>query len=157
MGPDITNNESGKAPYALVIYCNNNLNILIVVNMMRMTWTSFMQFLLKVDKSIMKHFCHHGGNKRGATATIMKRCHGNVPVPVTRLRYRWKGEVCGCVQKMVGRSLISGVPRVGDKETSDTLDTVQTRASHTSQAFVLGRSSRGYTFEAFIFEADGVW
>ena len=36
------------------------------------------------------------------------------------------------------------------------LDMVQTRASQTSQAFVLGRSSRGYTFEAFIFEADGV-
>ena len=34
MGPGITNNESGKSPYALVIYCNNNLNILIVVVMM---------------------------------------------------------------------------------------------------------------------------
>ena len=77
--------------------------------------------------------------KRGATATITKRCHGNVPVPVTRLRYRCKGEVCGCVQKMVGRSRIPGVPRVGDKETSDNLDTVQTRASQTSQAFVHGR------------------
>ena len=33
---------------------------------------------------------------------------------------------------MVGRSRIPGVPRVGDKETSDKLDTAQTRASHTS-------------------------
>ena len=40
---------------------------------------------------------------------------------------------------MVGRSRIPGVPRVGDKETSDNLDTVQTRASQTSQAFVHGR------------------
>ena len=43
------------------------------------------------------------------------------------------------MQKMVGRPRIPGVPRVGDKETSDNLDTVQTRASQTSQAFVHGR------------------
>mgnify|MGYP005850061879 CR=1 FL=1 len=43
------------------------------------------------------------------------------------------------MQKMVGRSRIPGVPRVGDKETSDKLDTVQTRASQTSQAFIHGR------------------
>ena len=40
---------------------------------------------------------------------------------------------------MVGRSRIPGVPRVGDKETSDNLDKVQTRASQTSQAFIHGR------------------
>ena len=40
---------------------------------------------------------------------------------------------------MVGRSRILGVPRVGNKEASDNLDTVQTRASQTSQAFVHGR------------------
>ena len=40
---------------------------------------------------------------------------------------------------MVGRSRIPGVPRVGDKETSDNLDTVQTRVSQTSQTFVHGR------------------
>ena len=39
----------------------------------------------------------------------------------------------------MGRSWIPGVPRVGDKETSDNLDTMQTRASQTSQAFVHGR------------------
>ena len=43
------------------------------------------------------------------------------------------------MQKIVGRSRILGVPRVGDKETSDNLDTVQTRGSQTSQAFVHGR------------------
>ena len=43
------------------------------------------------------------------------------------------------MQKMVGRSRIPGVPRVGDKETSDNLDTVKTRASQTSQAFIHGR------------------
>ena len=42
------------------------------------------------------------------------------------------------MQKMVGRSRILGVPRVGDKETSDNLDMVQTRASQTSQAFIHG-------------------
>ena len=43
------------------------------------------------------------------------------------------------MQKMVGRSRIPDAPRVGDKETSENLDTVQTRASQTSQAFVHGR------------------
>ena len=40
---------------------------------------------------------------------------------------------------MVGRPRILGVPRVGDKGTSDKLDMVQTRASQTSQAFIHGR------------------
>ena len=40
--------------------------------------------------------------------------------------------------KDAGRSRIPGVPRVGDNETSDNLDTVQTRAYQTSQAFVRG-------------------
>ena len=47
----------------------------------------------------------------------------------------------------------SGVPRVDGMEARDTPNTVPTKgASHTSQAFVLGRSSRGYTFEACVFE-----
>ena len=55
------------------------------------------------------------------------------------------------MQKMVGRSWILGVPRVDGIEARDTPNTVQTKgASHTSQAFVLGRSSRGYTFEACV-------
>ena len=49
---------------------------------------------------------------------------------------------------MVGRSWILGVPRVDDKETSDKLDTVQTRASQTSQAFVHGRRLEVIPFEA---------
>ena len=54
---------------------------------------------------------------------------------------------------MVGRSRIPGVPRVDGMEVRDTPDMVQTKgASHTSQAFVLGRPSRGYTFEACVFE-----
>ena len=41
--------------------------------------------------------------------------------------------------------------RVDDMEARDTTDTVQTKgASHTTYAIVLGRSSRGYTFEACI-------
>ena len=35
--------------------------------------------------------------RRGATAAKWKCYHGNIPVPVIRLRYRCKGEVCGCV------------------------------------------------------------
>ena len=54
---------------------------------------------------------------------------------------------------MVGRSRIPGVPRVGDKETSDNLDTVQTRASQTSQAFVHGRRLEVIPFKACIIGA----
>ena len=117
----------------------------------------FTQFLLKVDKSIMKHLSPWWKGKGCHGTDNEKRCHGSVPVPVTRLRYRCKGEVCGCVQKMVGRSRIPGVPRVGDKETSDNLDTVQTRASQTSQAFVHGRRlevipSKRALSEGFMFD-----
>ena len=49
--------------------------------MMWMTCASFMQFLLKVDMSIMKHLspwwkgkgCHGNGNENGATATFRFR------------------------------------------------------------------------------------
>ena len=50
--------------------------------------------------------------------------------------------------EMVGRSRILGVPRLGDKEMSDNLDTVQSRASQTSQAFVHGRRLEVIPFEA---------
>ena len=52
MKPETSNNNSGKSPYALAIEANNNLNILDVVIMMRMTFASFMQFG-KVDKSMI--------------------------------------------------------------------------------------------------------
>ena len=114
MGPEITNNNSGKTPYA---FSNSKqqqfLNILNVVIMMWMTCGSY-AILRKCWHDKIWGICHRGGNKRGATAMITKRCHGNVPVPVTRLRYWCKGEVCGCVQKMVGRSQIPGIPRVDD-------------------------------------------
>ena len=43
----------------------------------------------------------------------------------------------------------TGFPRVSVKEMSDNTDMVQTKgASHTTQAFVHGSSSRRYTFEA---------
>ena len=41
-----------------------------------------------------------------------------------------------------GTLRIPGVPRVGGKETSGKLGTVQTRVSQTSQAFVHGRRLR---------------
>ena len=107
----------------LSIRCNNNFKHLNVIIMMRMTCASFMQFLLKVDMSIKWSICHHGGNEKG--------CHDNVPVP--RLRYRCKGEVCGCVQKMVGCSRIPGVPCVddGDKEKEGQhAPTIRARSKH---------------------------
>ena len=147
MGLDITNNKSGKSPYALVIYCNNNLNILIVVIMMRMTWTSFMKFLLKVDMSIKKHL---------SSWRKQKGCHGddNKTVPRQRpgsdnsLRRRCKRKCGGSVQKMVGWSRLSGVPRIGDKETSDNLDTVQNPSISNIASIHSRTSSQGYTFEA---------
>ena len=62
----------------------------------------FMQFLLKVDKSIMKHFVILAEMKRGATTTITKRYHGNVPVPVTRLRSQCKESVAGACKRWWG-------------------------------------------------------
>ena len=57
---------------------------------------------------------------------------------------------------MVGCSRIPGPHGLAAKEedrASDNSDTMQTTgASHTTHANVLGRSSRGYTFEACIIE-----
>ena len=46
---------------------------------------------------------------------------------------------------------VTGFPRVYGMEARGTPDTVQTKgASYTTQAFVLGWSSWGYTFEACV-------
>lgn len=58
---------------------------------------------------------------------------------------------------------VTGFPRVDGMEERDTTDTVQTRAYHTTYAFgprlhgrSSRRSSRGYTFEACVFETGRV-
>ena len=54
MGPDITNNKSGKSPYAFSkLMETTNINIVNVVIMMRMTYASFMQFYENVDMSML--------------------------------------------------------------------------------------------------------
>ena len=82
--------------------------------MMRMTCASFMQFYENVDMIRYEAFVIVAETKGVPRQRQRKWCHGNIPVPVTRLRYQCKGEVCGCVQKMVGRSRIPGVPLVKD-------------------------------------------
>ena len=54
MGPDITNNKSGKSPYAFSkLMETTNINILNVVIMMWMTYASFKQFYENVDMSML--------------------------------------------------------------------------------------------------------
>ena len=54
MRPEITNNNSGKSPYASFEFnANNNFNHLNVVIMMRMTYASFMPFYENVDMSML--------------------------------------------------------------------------------------------------------
>ena len=49
MGPDIANNKSGKSPYAFSKLMQTTiLNILDVVNMMRMTYVSLCNFYKNV-------------------------------------------------------------------------------------------------------------
>ena len=143
----------------LSIWCNNNfkhLNVIIWCEWHVQVYAIF----IKSWQENYETFVTVVERKKGATSTITKWCHGNVSVPVTRLRYRCKGEVCRCVQKMVGCSRIPGVPRVDGMEARDTTDTVQIKgASHTTQAIVLGRSFRGYTFEECVlgrFRFDGM-
>ena len=67
-------------------------------------------------------------------------------------------EACGCAQHARDGGVLpdSGFPRDGgmakERHRKDNSNTVQTyRTSHTTKhAFVHGRSSRGYTFEACI-------
>ena len=70
MGQDITNNKSGKSPYALVIKCKQQFTHFNCCYDDADDMDKFMQFFIKVDNSIMKH--HHGGKERGATAMVTK-------------------------------------------------------------------------------------
>ena len=64
----------------------------------------FMQFLLKVDKSIMKHFVIVAETKRGATATITKTVprqrsgSGNsIEIPMQRRSVRMRAKDGGAL------------------------------------------------------------
>ena len=81
---------------------------------MQMTYSSCMQFYEKVDMIRYEAFAIVAETKGVPRQRQRKWCHGNFPVPVIRLRYRCKGEVCGCVQTMVGHSRKPGVPWVDD-------------------------------------------
>ena len=61
-------------------------------------------------------------------------------------------KACGCAEHAKDGGVLptTGFPRVSGMETSDNLDTVQTRASHTTHAFGPRRSSHHYTFEACV-------
>ena len=69
---------------------------------MRMTCSSLCNIYENVDMIRYEAFVIVVKTKGVPRQRQRKWCHGNIPVPVTRLRYRCKGEVCGCVQKMVG-------------------------------------------------------
>ena len=116
MGPDIINNKTGKPHMQLSIWCNNNFN---------QSWScyhdaddmcKFMQFLIKVDKRIMKQLspwwkekgCHGDEYENDATTTY--RLSGSPR------GYRCKRKSDGSVQEMVGWSRIPGVPRVSGME-----------------------------------------
>ena len=64
--------------------------------MMRMTYTSFMQFYENVDMSMIRGIWSPWRNEKGATAAIQKWCHGNIPVPVTHVDTGAKGGVPMC-------------------------------------------------------------
>ena len=112
-----------------------------------------------IDKGISRSICHHGRKE--------KECHDNDSETVPRQRIGYpvahgdtgaKGSRCECDMQDDGVLPNTGFPQVGDKETSDNLDTAQTRASQTSQAFVtdvvwmvipLRRAlSKGFKFDA---------
>ena len=93
-------------------------------------------------------------------ATTTKWCHDNIPMIRLLIEILVQKSKCADVrnmQKMVGRSRLPGshVSVAWQKRgiASDHSITVQTRASHTTHAFVHGSSSWGYTFEACIFGA----
>ena len=99
----------------------------------------FMQFLLKVDKSIMKHLspwwkekgCHSNDNGNGATATF--RFWYSIEIPIQRGSVRMRAKDGGALPD-------TGFPHVGGKakegqRAPDNSDTEQTRAFHTTYAF----------------------
>ena len=46
--------------------------------MMRMTYTSFMQFYENVDMSMIRSINRHGGREKGAMGAKQKWCHDNI-------------------------------------------------------------------------------
>ena len=91
------------------------LSILNVVIMMRMTYTSYMQFYENVDMSMLWSICQRGGKKG---------CHGDESKNDATATYRWsdnssrcrcKGK-CGCAEhaKDGGVIPVTGFPRVDD-------------------------------------------
>ena len=109
-------------------------------------------------KNVHEHIMKHLSSWRKR-----KGCHGDVPVPKTRLRCRCKRKSDGSVSCKDGGVLpITGFPHVGGKaKEGQRAPIVQTRGKtrvHLIQhAFIRSRApSRGYTFEACIIGTDQV-
>ena len=113
----------------------------------------FMQFLLKVDKSIMKHLspwwkekgCHGNDNGNGATATF--RFWYSIEIPMQRGSVRMRAKDGGALPD-------TGFPHVGGKAKEGQRAPIvrtrgKTRVHLIQHACVRSRaSSQGYTFEA---------
>ena len=128
---------------------------------MRMTYSSFMQFYENVDMSMLWSIWSPWRNEKGATAAKRKWCHGNIRVPVTRLRYRCKREVWReRVMQDGGCSRIPGSHETVARQKRGIPRTIRTRSKHRvhliQHTYIHGRSSHRYTFEACVFGAERV-
>ena len=152
MGPETSNNNSGKSPYAFSnLKQTTILNILDVVIMVRMTCASLCKFYGKVNMIRYEAFVAMVEGTRGATAAKRKCCHGNIP-EIRQLKWDasakeqvWVREMC----KSDGEwSRIPGVPHVGGKaKEGQRAPTIRTRGeqgciSSNMHSFVHGRRVR---------------
>ena len=143
---EIKNNNSAKSSCVFSNLMQKTiLTILNVVIMMRMIYASFMQVLWKCWHDKIWGISHRGGNERGATATtteMVPRQHFDDPTTRQDVVAKESVDVQN-MQKKVGWSRIPGshMSVAWQKRgiASDSSITVQTRASHTTHAFLRGR------------------
>ena len=126
---------------------------------MRMTYASFKQFLWKCWLEQDTSHLSLWRKERVQRRRIRKWCHGNISVPVANGNTDAKGSVAWACHARWWGDPGNQVPMCrwqGNEERArNNSDTVQTRASHTT-SIRSSRSSRGYTFEAWLFGTDQV-
>ena len=116
----------------------------------------FMQFLLKVDLSMMRAFVTVVERKGcyGDETKIMPRQHSDDPV--AHVDTGAKGSGCECVMQEDGVLPDTGFPHVDGKATRNSQRTTRTRYNHEHLihhiTFVPGRRLSGYTLQGSTLE-----
>ena len=170
MRPEITNNNSGKSPYAFSKWSKQQFKHYWCCYHDANDMCKFYAILLKVGMNMIWSISHRGRNERGAMATMMERVprqrNGNDATATSRWSGSSRGYWCkkevgvSVTCKMMGCSRIPGSHMLTARQRGTRKEQLGHDATTSISYITCIRSTGdrldGYTFEACIIGTDPV-